>query len=1094
MTSNYIKLALILLFPLFLILSQELPPNVYTYPPRTYDAHHQIFCAEYIKNKGIWALGTANVVILFDGENFERIQIKPGIYVSSMASTEHSDTLWIGGLGDFGFIAPNNYGKLTFYSLLHLVPDSLRDFNIIWRTHIINDTLVTFTAHSYIYVYSIPNKKITIIKPPENDEFYRSYSIGNKQLWVQTQKSKTLHELNFSNNELKMIEWSNRLNKTNISSIQLHPKGYLIITRDNGIFLYKIKEDSLIQYGDNTIQEISKHLFYSACTAKDNYYLIGTGLNGLYILNKDGQILFNISKNEGLNDRYVWDIKYTFDKEASLICTDNGFAIMPFPTYLHTIKEGSKYNGNIHDILLIRKKSKVERVVFSTSQEIYWLDSKGVIGNVKGTKGRNFSLIIMDTNNILISGGNRGLLSWNVNKDSAKVIDKISAYCIDIYYPYVVVGGRDGLKMYKIKNGSLYSNQLPVKTPEEIVDVKIISGNDKKLYVIGGMITKGIILSQINGDTLIPYHHYSNAQLGLPEGHLFLFKSSNNLLITSTKGLFKGNVENDEIKVSPFCEYGNLFCSSNMAISHCAEDKQGNIWILATPDWSESFIVYKIKNKNETIQIDSLFSLALSIEVYTIEPDDEGGLWIGGIDGLAHFSPSRNENVFREFSAIIRSVKKFVKDTSGVEKDSIIWGGFGSPRFISIPYAHNNILFSFAAPYYYMQDRVLYRWKLEGFDEVWSQWSKKTEVKYTNLPPGKYKFIVEAKNTYEIISKKGIYEFEILPPWYRTIWAYILYVAVGLGTIITIVYLLNVRRKLLKQKKEYIKQIEIQNEKLKEYLKQISMQNDVMRDNLNYGAALQKAVMPSIDRIKSILPEHFILHIPMGVVSGDFYWGMENEGRKYFGLFDSTGHGVPGALLSMMGMAFLKDAVLSEIVEPGKIFDKIRKDIIDMFQIRHGEERRTLIGKETIDGCLLLMNNGKIWYSSAKIGPVIVRNGKVIPLLYHKESIGYKEEEMITPFPTIELPIEKGDMIYLFTDGYMTQLGGLSRGLKRERQYGRKNFYELLSKICDKSLEEQKKILEEELWNWKGGGELNDDVTVIGIRIDGDIGQLMEAL
>jgi len=247
-------------------------------------------------------------------------------------------------------------------------------------------------------------------------------------------------------------------------------------------------------------------------------------------------------------------------------------------------------------------------------------------------------------------------------------------------------------------------------------------------------------------------------------------------------------------------------------------------------------------------------------------------------------------------------------------------------------------------------------------------------------------------------------------------------------------------------------------------------------DSITYAKRLQQAILPADAEIKKYLPNSFIYYNPKGIVAGDFYWMEHLDDATYIAAADSTGHGVPGAMVSVVCSNALNRAVKEfGLRDTGKILDKTRELVLETFA-KSGEEI-----KDGMDISLCGINTltNKMQWSGANNQLLYIKNKGVelLEIKADKQPIG--KTEYPKPFTTHVLELQKGDTIYLMTDGYPDQFGG-----DKGKKYKYKQLEDLLLANSNKPLEEQKNILAQSFDNWKGTLEQVDDVTIIGIKIN----------
>jgi len=263
-------------------------------------------------------------------------------------------------------------------------------------------------------------------------------------------------------------------------------------------------------------------------------------------------------------------------------------------------------------------------------------------------------------------------------------------------------------------------------------------------------------------------------------------------------------------------------------------------------------------------------------------------------------------------------------------------------------------------------------------------------------------------------------------------------------------------------------------DKLLLYLSEIEDQNRNKKDSIEYARKIQKALLSSSSVKTESLPENFILLLPKDILSGDFYWHCKVNNNIVLTVMDCTGHGVPGALMSILGVALLNETVLHEkITEPDKILESLRKKMINSL----GQNHENLKVKDTIEGTVITYNleTGVLDFSGAFNPLIHIHNNELKEIKGDKTPIGFYE--WMGKFTRKTITIEKGDIIYLFSDGYIDQFGG-----PESKKIMSKRFRELLFKNHNLPLASQKAKLLDYLNNWKGDVEQTDDILVAGIR------------
>jgi serine phosphatase RsbU (regulator of sigma subunit) len=281
---------------------------------------------------------------------------------------------------------------------------------------------------------------------------------------------------------------------------------------------------------------------------------------------------------------------------------------------------------------------------------------------------------------------------------------------------------------------------------------------------------------------------------------------------------------------------------------------------------------------------------------------------------------------------------------------------------------------------------------------------------------------------------------------------------------------------------------------LEEKNKIIEEKNKDITDSINYAKRIQTAILTTADYMQEALGENFVLFKPRDVVSGDFYWCYSNGNKVVFTVADCTGHGVPGAFMSMIGNSLLNEVVIeNKLMHAGKILDKLRTDLIKTLQ----QKGQQYVTRDGMDICLCVWDKDRneLQYAGANNPLYIIRQGKIdgpeenirikehegklFEILPDKQPIGYMEDKMETPFYTNTIKLQKGDTIYLTSDGYTDQFGGSA-----DKKLTRKKFREMLASFDGKGVNEQKNILETAFEQWKGNNSQTDDVCIMAVKFN----------
>ncbi|MDG1475719.1 MAG: SpoIIE family protein phosphatase, partial [Vicingaceae bacterium] len=286
-------------------------------------------------------------------------------------------------------------------------------------------------------------------------------------------------------------------------------------------------------------------------------------------------------------------------------------------------------------------------------------------------------------------------------------------------------------------------------------------------------------------------------------------------------------------------------------------------------------------------------------------------------------------------------------------------------------------------------------------------------------------------------------------------------IAIGLFIVLLFTFFIFNRLRVTKQQKKII---EYQKAEVEEAHKEI-------KDSIDYAKRIQTAILPLPKRVQTYFKESFILYKPKDVVAGDFYWLEPQNKNVLFAVADCTGHGVPGAMVSVICNNALNRSVREyALTDPGEILTKTREIVIQEFE-KSDEEV-----KDGMDIALCSLEGNHLKYAGAHNPLLIIREGKIIETKGNKQPIG-KFDNML-PFTTHFFELQKGDSIYAYTDGFVDQFGG-----EKGKKFKSRAFKELLLSVQDKAMNDQKNIIDDVFEKWRGNEGQIDDVCVMGIRI-----------
>jgi len=376
---------------------------------------------------------------------------------------------------------------------------------------------------------------------------------------------------------------------------------------------------------------------------------------------------------------------------------------------------------------------------------------------------------------------------------------------------------------------------------------------------------------------------------------------------------------------------------------------------------------------------------------------------------------------------------------------------------------------------------VNYQYKLDGYDQ-WSEITRKNDVTYNHLSNGRYKFIIRAMDSDGNITLNPLtINIIIRTPLWKEWWFYSILVVLAFIFIFSYIkwrlHRLTIEKAILEEKVlKRTNEIECQKNELALQRDMIERKNASITSSIMYASQIQSAILPPEEFVDKLLPENFILNLPKDIVSGDFYWLTEKDNKIVFMVGDCTGHGVPGSFMSLLGITLISEIVnVLGIVESDEIVNTLRDMVIDSLQ----QKRKVITTSDGMDIALCVMDrkNKTLQFTGGMNDLLYIHEGKpeVIEADHISVSVLYSD---FGKFTRKEIHFEKGDLVYLASDGFQDQFGG-----ERDKKFLRHRLYSLLTEIHEMPMAVQKEVLEKRLRDWMGSTIQTDDITVMGIRL-----------
>jgi ligand-binding sensor domain-containing protein/serine phosphatase RsbU (regulator of sigma subunit) len=438
--------------------------------------------------------------------------------------------------------------------------------------------------------------------------------------------------------------------------------------------------------------------------------------------------------------------------------------------------------------------------------------------------------------------------------------------------------------------------------------------------------------------------------------------------------------------------------------------------------------------------------------------DKEGNLWLGTVNGLTCYNPDdASKNITIPITHIINM--QVNGETVDFSKET------------EFPYYKNNVFISFSSIAISNPAGIKYQFMLEGADKEWQSSDGTHSANYRSLAPGKYHFWVKAINELGQSSQNiTSVNFTILAPIYKRPWFIVLMIIVVIVSAMVIIKLRE--QNLIIEKKKLEEKVEERTLELWKANHQLASRNKDITDSITYAKRIQFAILPA----DIPYPDTFVLFRPKDIVSGDFYWATHHQGKEFLAVIDCTGHGVPGAFMSVIGHISLNKIIIEKgILNPADILTHLNAEVALNLHQKEGD-----IVTDGMDLALISFDplTRTMEYAGANNPVWIGRNNTLIEIKASRFAIGRSSGDE-KRFMNHQMTLQPNDMIYLFSDGYADQFGG-----NEGKKFKTSRLRQLFTDIQNLPVNQQLSTLESTLNTWKGPLEQVDDILVVGRRIE----------
>ncbi len=1009
-----------------------------------------VYTVNQDKKGYLWA-GTGDGACKFDGISFKSFYSNDGFAENFVTTSfkDNSRNLWIG----------HNQGGITFYDGKIFKVINTSGFSKSPVTSIISDDKGgVWCATQNDGVFRISKAfEVDVFKMEFNQLTIFSLALTkNNQLLVGTGEGLMLFDLTGAKRKPIFSKLIEALPETKIQCLikKNNSGSFWVGTEDAGLFLLTPSSSNKNNFsatptGNNLpVKVINVQDVYEDKLSNLWIATFGNGVVKLILSSSTLKYeeLLQFSEENGLGNNYTKTIYADHEGNVWVGTYGSGLVQLQDNCFTFYSHQDKKYSNSVTAILITETdkwfgvENGLIKIDLTSKEKWKFFDNKNGFVNDKVT-----SLFQSDSNSLIVGTNEHGVFKMNIDKNTfAKISLSEDQLCKSINS---ITGNKDVVwiatkgGIFKLESKAKITTHFTTESGLTHNNInQIILGSDNKLWVA----THSNYISYID----------SNDQIK----NILIFNGTDlinvsTILEDNKKNIWVGTMGNGVFKIKDTVVM-RFTVEKGIKSNYCysiVKDGSNNIWV------GHRLGLSRIKTeKNEVDVFDKNEGILGDCNSSSSFTDFEGYTWFGTTAGSAKFDPHKD-------------VKNLIPPIVNVTSFKLNEKEIDYTRDTILPFDNYRLRIDFVGITFKSSTHILFQYKLEGYDVDWSDKTNTAFAQYGKLSDGEYTFLLRAFNN-DGVSNQSPFSIKIkiaAPIWKRP-WFIILCIAI----VIYGFYL------VLKIRDRNHRQFELQlqkalNEKTREVIfqkEEIEKKNKDITDSIRYAKRIQDAILPELDSLRKIIPESFIFFQPRDIVSGDFYWFNKYGDYLIVVCADATGHGVPGAFMSMIGSTLLKEIVSRKGIDsPAFALALLDEEIKILLRQTESEHHQTQDGVDIVI-CEINLKTHFVRIASTK-RPVLVSKDNQLHII-KKESAEARQYE------TKDVQLSKGDTLYLFTDGYPDQFGG-DDGKKIKIA----NVRTVLDQIQSLPIAKQEMIIENYFNNWKGGYEQIDDVLFIGLKL-----------
>lgn len=1016
--------------------------------------HPFIYTINQDKDGFVW-FGTGEGLCRFDGFSFESFATVDSLSndVVNYSYKDSFGNLWFGF--NNGLVLSYDGVKFNSYALPFESASGI--------------TSITQTPWGEIFI-STQNKGCFFISSEgeartANDEFntrlISTIQFSNDYLLLGTMEGLEIVPVDDANNFLfdQSIK-PQELDYINIQVIKstLWENSFLIGTEDEGLFMLKLQDNSydLIKIGKET--NLAYQNIQDFFISEDKNLWICTYFAGLIKLNEfesngNFKSMASFTKENGFSTNYIKSIFSDREENIWVGTYSNGAALLSEQSFSFLDFENELVDNNVlsvasndtvlwlggeNGVLQISLNNPLDRKVYGVSDGLP-KDNVTALHHTEET-----TWIGTESNGIFKLNNKTGRIQpfFRTGNSLGNYINDLMADNGSLY-----AGTKDGIYNFDLTTGKQYQYNTGHGLPHNDIRHLFVDSDNKLLFA-----TRSNGIYEINDRGEVE-EYFSVEQYELEFNSITQDVNGHIWVSTFGQGVFL---------LMPDSVY-NIHGLTGLKSNYC--------YSIATADSNYVWVGHRLGLSRININDLSIKTFDNNIGILgdcnfnAVAVNQNGKIFLGTTDGLIQYD-------------VVKGAKEAVPPKTNVLKLLISDVEYDISKPIVLPYSTYKVRAEFVGLNYNDPDAVRYQYKLEGYDLEWSEITDQRYTIYSRIEDGEFNFLLRAFGSDMNYDEEVLgFTIKVKPPLWKKWWFITLMVIIlVLGVIVIIKY----RERRQKEIQDYLeKRLDERTREVVEQKEEIEIKNRDITDSINYAQRIQTSILPPIKKLQQSFSGSFIYYQPRDIVSGDFYWFDKIDDERFVIICaDSTGHGVPGAFMSMIGTTMIKDICISQKANsPAEILKSLDQQLTSTLH-QNVDEAKSNDGMD-IMVCEININTNLLKFASAMRPMIVYKNGEQIYIKGSRSSIGgqydSKEEK---DFVDQEMQLDSGDLIYMFSDGYPDQFGGpLGKKFKMVR------LKNLLKDIHKKPMEEQYEYVKSTFTLWKEEHEQVDDVLFMGVKL-----------